>query len=82
MSRILDFSRVVLGRALKYIVMFMLVGGITSLLRAKGGDPLDPGHRQSDLLATGVANVVRGGGAGEAQPEACWCTVRCRRIRC
>jgi len=59
-----DFSHVLSGVSIKYVVMFALVGSIESLLSAKAVDALDPQKRRSDLdkdlLATGIGNLISG----------------------
>lgn len=57
-----DFSQVVSGTSIKFIVMFALVGSLESLLSAKAVDTLDVYRRKSDmnkdLVATGVGNLL------------------------
>src|SRR6478609_2080297 len=59
-----DFSKVLTGPSIKYIIMFALVGSIESLLSSKAVDTLDPYKRKSDmdrdLLAVGIGNTLCG----------------------
>jgi len=57
-----DFSEVLSGTSVKYILMFTLIGSIESLLSVSAVDSLDPEKRSSDLnrdlLAIGVGNTL------------------------
>jgi MFS superfamily sulfate permease-like transporter len=59
-----DFSHLMDGTSIRYIVMFTLVGSIESLLSAKAIDSLDPQRRKSnldrDLVGIGVGNAISG----------------------
>lgn len=59
-----DFSQVLSWTSVKFILMFVLVGSIESLLTVKAMDGQDPYHRKSntnrDLWATGAGNAVSG----------------------
>jgi MFS superfamily sulfate permease-like transporter len=57
-----DFSMILSGASIKYILMFALVGTIESTLSVLAVDAMDPEKRPSnlnrDLLATGVGNLI------------------------
>ena len=57
-----DFSGLGTSIALRYILMFALIGSVESLLSAKAIDEIDPWRRKTnqdrDLLAVGVGNTL------------------------
>lgn len=57
-----DFSMLLSGTSIKYIIMFALVGSVESVLSALAVDAMDPARRASDLnkdlFATGVGNLL------------------------
>lgn len=59
-----DFSGVGSSVFIKYVIMFLLIGSIESLLTAKAMNGLDPYKRKtnynSDLISAGIGNTVAG----------------------
>jgi MFS superfamily sulfate permease-like transporter len=59
-----NFSQIFSLTALKYIIMFALIGSLESVLSAKAIDMIDPYKRKSDfnkdLVAVGIGNTVAG----------------------
>lgn len=59
-----DFSQIASFVALKYVVLYAMIGSVESLLSAKAVDTLDPWRRTSDLdrdlVATGIGNTLAG----------------------
>jgi len=59
-----DFSQILTGTGIKYVIMFTLVGSIESLLSARAIDTLDPYKRKSnldkDMMAVGFGNTIAG----------------------
>lgn len=59
-----DFTHILTGASIQFIVLFALIGSIESLASAKAVDTLDPYKRKSnfnkDLLAIGIGNTAAG----------------------
>jgi MFS superfamily sulfate permease-like transporter len=59
-----DFSQVLTGTSLKYILMFAVVGSLETILSTKAVDMLDPQKRKAnlnrDLVGVGIGNTLAG----------------------
>lgn len=57
-----DFSKILTGISVQYIMMFALIGSLESLLTVKAVDSIDPFKRKAnlnkDLLAVGFGNLL------------------------
>lgn len=59
-----DFSQLLTGTSIKYIIMFAVVGSLETILSTKAVDMLDPYKRKSDLnrdmVGVGIGNTLAG----------------------
>lgn len=59
-----DFSQVLSGTSVKYIIMFAVVGSLETILSTKAVDMLDPYKRKAklnrDLIGVGIGNTLAG----------------------
>ncbi len=59
-----DFSKLFTAASLKYILLFVLIGSVESLLSAKALDKIDkdlrPSEMSRDITAVGIGNIISG----------------------